>query len=292
MALIGALAVLAANAQIIGPLQNSARGIQPLILEMANQTGGALMVEGLPALGPPVLGIPNAPLPPGPIALTLNAGAGLPAPFYQWVSAAIDGKGTAATLGFRGVDASGKSVRTALYSDAKVSEVGVPELNRKSSAALTLRIKTSGTVKPEPAATDKKVRAAAKPDGSGWRVSGFRVVLGDLSTAGVERIGSFSLTPGGALALTLTLGDETAVSFGKFALTRPGALLDGELQLISSAGQALATIPLQRVQVGAVTRGTSVQSGGVAGTGTMTPANYVTLRAGLARILFAPQIAQ
>ena len=146
-------------------------------------------------------------------------------------------------------------------------------------------------MKLEPAATDQKVRSAAKPDGSRWRVSAFRLVLGDLSTGGVQRIGSFTLTPGGAVTLTLTLDDGAAVSFGRFALAGK-QLLEGELQLVSAAGQALATIPLHQVQVGAVSRGTSLQSGGVAGTGTMTPANYVNLRAGKAGILFAPQIAQ
>ncbi len=292
MALLGVLTALAASAQIVPRMQNSARAVQPLVLEMANQTGGPLMVGGLPSLGPPMLGIPNAPFPPGAASLPLDAGAGLPAPFYQWVSAAIDGKGTGATLWFRGVDAGGKSVRTALYSDAKVSEVGVPELDRKSNAALTLRVKTAGAVKLEPAATDQKVRSAAKPDGSRWRVSAFRLVLGDLSTGGVQRIGSFTLTPGGALTLALTLDDGAAVSFGRFAL-------EGK-QLFSRASSNSFRRRDRRSRPSRCTgcrwvrsrAGRGCNPGASRAPGPCIPANYVSLRVGLAGILFAPQIAQ
>jgi hypothetical protein len=220
---------------------------------------------------------------------------GLTAPFNQWLSASIDGKASPATLGFRGVDAGGQSVRTALYSDVKLSSIRIPALGA-SNDAMALRVETAGMLKMEPAATASGVRAAAQPAGARWLASGFRMTLGGLKSVGVRRIDPFSLTPGGALALTVYVHDAAAQEVGVLLLKGKAAdpkaaapLLDGELQLLAATGQVLATIPLSQVQV-------TVTKAAMAGTGsygaTSTPAYVMTLRGKHARILFAPEVAQ
>jgi hypothetical protein len=308
MALLGSALALPAIAQV--PSSNAggaAKGAQmAYVIDVGNQTGVLLGVEGLPNAAPSMTGSAKAPVGPAvgtPIntSLMLDASVGLPASFYPWVSASIDGKLTPATFGVRGVETGGRYGQAALFSNATVSYVEVPALDTRSNAPIALGVKVVGVLKMEPpgkAPTMQQVsQLATRLGATRWMASGFHVAVGKLDTSGVRRIESFSLKPGGALTLQLTGNDATAQAFGTIAPNPSGAaakkpvlppLLDGELQLATAQGQVLVIIPLHEVRVNGVQR-QAIQD---PNTGAAVVGNTITLSARQARILFAPQIGQ
>jgi hypothetical protein len=309
IAIAGAAFALPALAQTgaLNPSGAVSKGLQAVyVLDIGGKSGVLVGVDGLPALGPPATGSPKAapgPAPgsPMPATLMLHAGAGLPAAFYQWVTAGINTKADRTTLGLHGVDTGGRYAQTALFSDASVSDVEFPALDASGTAPMSLGVKTHGVLRMEPAGkvptTQQVSQLAARLGSTRWLVSGFHLEVGKLDTTGVRRVESFSLKPGGALTLDVTTNDPTAQAFARITPKAavkgqpkplPPPLLDGRLQLATANGQVLVTILLHEVQVVSSTR----QAGLNPATGASVAANHISLGAKQARVAFAPQIGQ
>src|SRR6185503_15313009 len=180
-ALLGAVLALPAAAQNMSGA--AAKGPQAVyVVDVGNQTGLLVGLDGLPPIVASTSGAakaPAGPMPgsPVPATLMLHAGVGLPAPFYQWVSAGTNGSAQRMTLGLRGVDTGGHYGEVALLSDASVSYVEVPALDILSAAPMSLGVKVQGVLRIEPpgkAPTLQQVsQLATRLAAVRWLVSGF-----------------------------------------------------------------------------------------------------------------------
>jgi len=306
-ALLGAVLALPAAAQNMSGA--AAKGPQAVyVVDVGNQTGLLVGLDGLPPIVASASGAakaPSGPMPgsPVPATLMLHAGVGLPAPFYQWVSAGTNGSAQRMTLGLRGVDTGGHYGEVALLSDASVSYVEVPALDILSAAPMSLGVKVQGVLRIEPpgkAPTLQQVsQLATRLAAVRWLVSGFHFAVGKLDTSGVRRVESFVVKPGGALTLNLTMNDPAAHAFATLApKPPPGARplvkqpppppVDAQLQLVTATGQVQAIIELHEMRVVSAQRGSAQDRA----TGAGVVANHVTVTAQQARLVFTPQIAQ
>jgi hypothetical protein len=306
IALLGAALGLPAAAQAPGSASGAAttKGFQMVYaLEIGGKTGLLNGVTGLPSVAPSSSGAPppaGAKTPMGPATLTLNASHALPGAFYDWVRNAVDGKPVGTTIVIRGADTSGRVSQAAMMSDASVVEVGFPALDASSNAAFAMDVKTHGVLRIEPApkstAPSLTKELGARMASMRWLVSGYRFAVGKLDMSRVSRIEAFTLKPGGALQLELTTSNATTQALEGIAPRAPvkgqkppppPPALDGQIQLVSTAGQVLATIMLHDVAVTSLTR-----APGNAQTGAAVSPGHATLAAKQARITFAPMIAQ
>src|SRR5262249_11904825 len=196
LALVGATLALAATAQIPnGNPTGAAAGKGPqmaYVLDANNQTGLLLAVAGLPNAAPSTTGAAKAPAGPAvgtsiPASLMLVAGVGMPRAFYQWLATNINTQATPALFAIAGAELSGRYGQATIFSGAIVSYVEIPTLDTGSNAPVALGVKTTGTLKIEPAGqapTVQQVTQLATRFGAiRWPVSGFHLTVGNLDTS-------------------------------------------------------------------------------------------------------------
>jgi len=218
-----------------------AAAAEPLVysLEAGGKSGVLLGAEGIAA----------SPVDPNVRSeMTLHAGMGLPQPFYDWVSGALNGKPTGFATTIAAVEASGHAGQTITLSNARLVSVGFGAFDKSSQGTARMDVRLQAAAKSEPAKSPKLPRVPAHEVSTRWLASGFRLTLGKLDTSQVTHIGAFAMGAGTGAQLELTTSAASAPAFARIAPTprRRGTveLEDGQLDLLDAQGDVIATLAL------------------------------------------------
>ena len=201
-------------------------------LEMGGKSAPLFGVQGLP--GPEVI---------------LEAGSGLPQPFYEWVRGGLLGKFAPLPATLHGADASGQHGETVVLDKPKLVEVSFPALDAASRAAMRMDVKVQATAQAEP--TPKAPGAPRHPNSTRWLAAGYRLTLGRLDTRHVARIAAFTLHPGTAAQIEVTTTGSTTDALAAIAPTPKRRLAapvgEGTLEFLAADGSVVATLVMQGV---------------------------------------------
>jgi hypothetical protein len=248
-------------------------------------TGGVVQgITGMPdPTGKPLL----RPTAPSSAQLVLHIGDGLPRTFYQWIGSSISTRPMPQTISIRGTDNTGRVGQAAVFSNASISALAFPALDKSQHTPMVMDVTTQGLLSIEDGAKPLKPQemTPAVPN-MDWIVGAFRVTLGSLDMNQVMRIEAFQLTPGGALQLQIATQAQTTAAL--LALAPDGQKtvspvpLDGHLVLNGQNGKVMADIFLQGIRVTSFAHGSRPASNGA-----LVDIGRATLVARAATISFA-----
>lgn len=221
--------------------------------------------------------------------ITLQAGTGLPQPFYDWVSAALVGRQVALAARLDAVDPGGGKGETILLSNPRLTGVGFGAFDKASRGATHMDVLLQAAARATPAGSPKLPEVAAQAVAARWLADGYRLTLGKLDASQVTHIDAFTMTPGTGAQFEITVSPATAPAFERIAPTpRKRAAVpigDGQLELTGADGTVIATLALRGVQI------TGLRYGPPPAAGAPRPA-LVGIMAKLVDLRFTPAMAR
>jgi hypothetical protein len=221
--------------------------------------------------------------------MTLHAGMGLPQPFYDWVSGALNGKPIAFASTIAAVEASGHAGQTITLGNPRLVSVGFGPFDKASQGTTRMDIRMQAAAKSDPAKSPKLPRVPAHEVSTRWLANGFRLSLGKLDTSQVSHIGAFAMGPGTGAQIEFTTSAATAAAYARIAPTprRRGSvdIDDGQLDLLDADGAVIATLALKGVQLA------SFYYGPPPAAGAQRP-GVISIIARLADLKFAPAMSR